>query len=116
MDDVTVSKGSQEAEYEDIDAYREEYTQNIATYDEIHLPPTPPATLPPHVSPTHPPPAEYDETVQQPITKDSSGTNEFDYSQCTAYAATSRQEQTEESERCAGVRCTELALQDESSM
>ena len=112
MDDIT---GSQGAVYEDIDSYREEYPKKIATYDEIHLPPTPPATLPPHVSPTHPPPAEY-ETVQLPITKDSSGANEFDYSQCTAYAATSRQEQTEESEHCAGVRSTELDLQDESSV
>ena len=107
MEDITVNNGSQEAEYEDIDLYREEYPKNIAINDKFHHPPTPPATLPPHVSPTHryPPPAEY-ETVQHPITKDSSGANEFDYTQCTAYAATSTQEQTEESERCAGVSST----------
>ena len=116
LDDIAVNKGSQEAEYEDLDVYRGDYSQNIATYDDVHFPPSPPATLPPRVSSTSSPPAEY-EYVQQPITKDSGRVKEFDYTHCAAYATTSRQEQTERSDKYANVNVLsadlESSLQDE---
>ena len=119
LDDIAVNRGSQEAEYEDLDMYRGDYSQNIATYDDVHFPPSPPATLPPLVSSTRSPSADYD-YVQHPITKDSGGVKEFNYTHCAAYAATSRQEQTEESEQYANVVVLSAdlgsSLQDEESV
>ena len=117
LDDIAVNRGNQEAEYEDLDLFREDYSQKIAAYEDVHFPPSPPATLPPRVSPTHSPPAEYD-YVQQPIPKDSGGVKEFDYTTCAAYATTSRQEQTVESDQYANVGVLsadlESSLQDEN--
>ena len=90
LDDI--NRGAQEAEYEDLDMYRGDYSQ--VTDDEVHFPPFPPATLLPRVSSTRSPPAEYD----YPITKDSGGVKETDYTQCAAYAIKSGQGQTEESD------------------
>ena len=119
MDDIAVNRGAQEAEYEDLDMYREDYSQKIATDDDVHYPPSPPATLPPHVSSTRSPPAEYD-YVQHPITKDSGGAKEFDYTHCAAYATTSRQDQSEQSDQYAnvGVLSADLgsSLQDEGAV
>ena len=119
LDDIAVNRGAQEAEYEDLDMYREDYSQKIATYDDVHFPPSPPATLPPLVSSTRSPPAEYD-YVQHPITKDSGDVKEFDYTHCAAYATTSRQEETEESDQYANVGVLsadqESSLQDEDSV
>ena len=119
LDDIAVNRGAQEAEYEDLDMYRGDYSRNIATYDDVHFPPSPPTTLPPLVSSTRSPPAEYD-YVQHPITKDSAGVKEFDYTHCAAYATTSRQEQTEQSDQYANVGVLsadqESSLQDEDSV
>ena len=117
LDDIAVNRGAQEAEYEDLDMYRGNHSQ--VTDDEVHFPPSPPATLPPRVSSTRSPSAEYD-YIQHPITKDSGGVKEFDYTQCAAYAIKSRQEQTEQSDhyRNVGVLSAdqESSLQDEDSV
>ena len=119
MDDIVANRGAQEAEYEDLDMYRsrEDYSHRIATYDDVHYPPSPPATLHPIVSPTCSPPAEY-AYVQQHITNYSGGVEELDYTQCAAYA-TSRPAQTDESSQYAnGVLSADLepSVQDENNL
>ena len=117
LDDIVANRGAQEAEYEDLDMYRGDYSHRIATYDDVHYPPSPPATLRPIVSPTCSPPAEY-ACVQQRITKCSGGVKELDYTQCAAYA-TSRPAQTDESSQYANDVLSadlESSVQDENNL